>query len=184
MGFNAYVLPYQAELGAWGIMANKNPGSSYCPIPSDSTQGYLQTFRCNLHLRLHPEYENRGHYVLGQPFSKYIVHVEPFGDIDLAPGNILASKIEAYHDPQDPGADYSYIDVKFDTTVDYASGDARLKIWSTPAGMQGEIVHYIGTQHVAIDVPFHQATQDAFSYRSAMRSYDRWQVETPLCHAP
>lgn len=178
MGFNSFVLKYSdwqetPYLGTWKIIANKNAGESYLPIPSDGAYGYLHTHRCNVRAPLHPQYytDHTGcHYIVGDPFSKYTVYVEPFGLIELNPGNMLASKIDYYEDPQDPGAAYYYIDLKFDCTVDYSSGDARLKIWSTPAGQQGEVVHFIGTSHVAVDVPFHQATQDIQTYRQSVRS--------------
>lgn len=188
MGFNAYELKYSDPqdtpyLGKWSIICNKNPGTSYLPAPSNGAQGYVQTFRCEVRAPIHPQYYTdraNCHYIVGAPFSKYTVYVEPFGMIELPSGNMLASKIEFYHDPEDPGADYYYINLKFDCTVDFSTGDARLRIWSTPASTTGEVVHYIGTQHIAIDVPFHQTMQDAFTYRDAMRNLNAMNATEPL----
>lgn len=188
MGFNAFVLKYSdwqetPYLGTWKILANKNPGESYMPIPSDGTYGYLETHRCTVRAPLHPQYytDRQGcHYIIGKPFSEYSVYVEPFGLIELQSGNMLASKIDYYEDPQDPGAAYYYIELKFDCTVDYSTGDAYLKIWSTPAGQQGEVVHFIGTSHVAVDVPFHQATQDVETYRESLRSMEYGLAKLPF----
>lgn len=188
MGFNAFVLKYSDEhatpyLGKWSILANKNPGESYLPISSDGTYGYLETHRCTVRAPLHPQYytDRQGcHYIVGKPYSEYSVYVEPFGLIELQSGNMLASKIDYYEDPQDPGAAYYYIELKFDCTVDYSTGDAYLKIWSTPAGQQGEVVHFIGTSHVAVDVPFHQATQDVETYREALRSMEYGLAKLPF----
>lgn len=188
MGFNAFVLRYSDPqdtpyLGQWSILCNKNPGTGYLPAPSDGAQGYLQTYRCEVRAPLHPQYYTdraNCHYIVGAPFSKYEVYVEPFGMIELSPGSMLSSKIEFYHDPEDPGADYYYINLKFDCTVDFSTGDARLKIWSTPASTTGEVVHYLGTQHVAIDVPFHQSTQDAYTYRESMRNLDTMGAKLPF----
>lgn len=187
MGFNSFVLKYSdwqqtPYMGTWKIIANKNAGESYLPIPSDGAYGYLHTHRCTVRAPLHPQYytDRAGcHYIVGDPYSKYTVYVEPFGLIDLQPGNMLASKIDYYEDPEDPGAGYYYIELKFDCTVDYSSGDARLKIWSTPAGQQGEVIHFIGTSHVAVDVPFHQATQDVETWRASVRSMENTLMSAP-----
>lgn len=188
MGFNSFVLKYSdwqqtPYMGTWKIIANKNPGRSYLPIPSDGTYGYLETHRCTVRAPLHPQYytDRQGcHYLVGKPFSEYSVYVEPFGIIDLQPGNMLASRIDYYEDPGDPGASYYYIELKFDCTVDYSSGDARLRIWSRAAGDEGEVVHFVGTSHVAVDVPFHQSTQDVETYRESLRSMQYGLAKLPF----
>jgi len=179
MGWTPFVLEHQSVLGGWSIIVNKNPGG-YAPVPTDGAQGYLQTFRCEVRARLHPAYATRGHYVVGAPFSKYEVYVEPFGTIELTPGNMLASRIDTYTSQDDS---YDYIALYFDCTVDYSTGDARLKIWSYAADTgiaHIEVVHYIGTQNVGVDVPFHQATQDAYGYRQSMRNLQEGMAQTPL----
>ena len=176
LGFDTFYIPHQAEMGKWSVMYNTDI-EGYAP-GIGQTKGYLASYRCNVHVPVHPEYENRGHYVIGQPFSRYVLRVEPFGAIELASGNILASNISLHHDPQDPGADYYYIDVKLDTIIDFSTGDCRLRVWSMGDG--GEVDFYTGVENVSVPVPVHQTVQDAMTFNRSMREIKANAISAPF----
>lgn len=172
-GFDTWYIPFQSALGTWAILANEDIGG-YAPIPGEDI-GYLTCHRAVVRMRVHPEYENRGHYVLGAPFSKYVLRLEPFGQIELASGNILACDLDYDSDQDDP---HWYIQLFCDATLDFSTGDCRLKVWAN--GLSGEVIFYEGTQNVGIEVPVHQSTQDAMGFQQAMRSIKYNAISAPF----
>lgn len=172
-GFDTWYIPYQSVLGTWSVLANEDIGG-YAPIPNEDI-GYLTGRRAVVRIRLHPEYSNRGHYVLGSPYSKYVLRVEPFGQIDLPSGNILACDLDEDTDPDDP---HWYIQLFCDTILDFSTGDCRLKVWAR--GGAGDVIFYEGTKNVAVEVPVHQSTQDAMGFQQAMRSINANAMSAPF----
>lgn len=172
-GFDTWYIPFQSALGQWAILANEDIGG-FSPIPGEDV-GYLTCHRAVVRMRVHPEYTNRGHYVLGAPFSKYVLRLEPFGQIDLASGNILACDLDYDPDQDDP---HWYIQLFCDATLDFSTGDCRLKVWAN--GLSGEVIFYEGTQNVGIEVPVHQSTQDAMGFQQAMRSIKYNAISAPF----
>lgn len=172
-GFDTWYIPFQRELGQWAILANEDIGG-YSPIPNQDV-GYMTCRRAVVRVRLHPDYENRGHYVIGSPYSKYVLRLEPFGQIELPSGNILACELDQDTDPDDP---HWYIQLFCDATLDFSTGDCRLKVWAR--GGAGDVIFYEGTQNVGIEVPVHQSTQDAMGFQQAMRSMKYNAISAPF----
>jgi len=174
LGFNTVDIPHVlTPLGTWSVLCNDDIGG-YSPIPNEDI-GYLTCQRAVVRLRLHPDYETRGHYVLGAPFSKYVMRLEPFGQIELPSGNILTCELDFDADPDDP---HWYIQLFCDATLDFSTGDCRLKVWSR--GGAGDVIFYEGTQNVAVEVPVHQSTQDAMGFQQAMRSIKYNAISAPF----
>lgn len=174
LGFENWTIPYQSALGQWAIMYNDDIGG-YAPAVGQSV-GYLASYRAVVRMRLHPEYVNRGHYVVGSPYSKYVLRVDPYGTIELSSGNIMACDID--YDDTEVGDEYYYIQLFCDTILDFSTGDCRLKVWSRGDG--GEVVFHTETKNVSVSVPIHQSTQDAMSFNQAMRSISYNAVSAPF----
>ena len=174
MGFETYPIPYTSALGEWAIMYNDDI-AGYSPAVGQSV-GYMSSFRAVVRMRLHPEYVNKGHYVVGSPYSKYILRVDPYGTIELSSGNIMACDID--YDDTEPGDEYYYIQLFCDTILDFSTGDCRLKVWARGDG--GEVIFHTETKNVAVSVPIHQTTQDAMSFNQAMRSISYNAISAPF----
>lgn len=151
---------------AWKICLMPTIGN----VTSDSN-GYLKRHSVEMNLPLHPSYVNRGKWLLGAPYSKYVINVEPYGMIEIPSGSITSAYITELNPPTD-----NYLTLKLETIFDISTGDCRLEC-SMKSGVSSYTVFNIMSQNCAVPVPIHQAVQDAMNFRQSRRSQTNLQVD-------
>lgn len=135
--------------------------NSYTGIYDSTLTGWISHHSVATTVYLHPQYGARGKWVLGKPYTKYIVVVEPWGTIEV-PGDIVLDAYKYTDQSGDP-----YIVLTFHTYFDASTGACRLEI--TTSMDDGTIIPwYIETVNLGIDVPCHQAVQDVMTYRKSL----------------
>ena len=156
-------------------------GFQYVPLPDGTTwdickapaigditkdNGYLEKRSVLLKLPIHPEYSNRGKWVMGSPISKYVFDVSPFGQFEISSGDILSAPITV------PLEGDPYIQMEVTTVTDISTGDCTLFLnWGGTS--KPEEAFFKITKHIAVDVPVHQAIQDAMGFRQDMRQLNQ-----------
>lgn len=152
---------------AWKVCLMPTIGN----VTSDSN-GYLTRHSVEMNLPLHPSYVNRGKWLLGAPYSKYVINVEPYGMIEIPSGSITSAYITELNPPTD-----NYITLKLETIFDISTGDCRLEC-SMKSGVNSYTVFNIMSQNCAVPVPIHQAVQDAMNFRQSRRNQTDLQIGT------
>lgn len=128
--------------------------------------GYMEKRTTTIFIPVHPEYYNRGHWVLGAPATRYVFEAQPFGQIEIPSGSVLSATIS--------GAENNKHLILYVTTVtDISTGDCTLFLGFTQDVKEAFLTV---TKHIAIDVPVHQSIQDAMGYRQARRELNIQQV--------
>lgn len=122
--------------------------------------GYMEKRSTMINIPLHPEYSSRGHWMLGQPCSKYIFEAQPFGQIEIPSGVILSAPIST------PVSGDPYIILYVTTVFDISTGECTLFL-----GFNQNVdeAFYSVTKNCAVSVPVHQAVQDVMAHRQARR---------------
>lgn len=139
---------------------------------TSDNNGYLTRHSVEMHLPLHPSSVNRGKWLLGAPYSKYVINVEPYGMIEIPSGSITSAYITEVNPPTD-----NYLTLKLETIFDISTGDCRLEC-SMKSGVSSYTVFNIMSQNCAVPVPIHQAVQDAMNFRQSRRNQTDLQIGT------
>ena len=126
-----------------------------------SNTGWISYHECRTKCYLHPQYDDRGKWVLGQPYSKYIIEVDPWGLIEV-PGQ---SVLEAYKRTDLQGN--PFFNIIYETWFDASTGACKLQI-STEMESGASIPFYIDTAKISIDVPCHQSIQDVVGFKKTL----------------
>ena len=100
-----------------------------------------------INVKQHPQAATRGAYLNCQPYTRYILHYGPWGDIDLDPMLVKGNN-----------------KIKLETLYDLASGVGRL-IVSGNLNTAGVIFN--GSTKVGVDVNLSQVYKDALAYEKA-----------------
>ena len=136
-----------------------------CKAPSigspDFNNGYMHHFEQEVRIPVHPDYASKGRWVLSQPYSRYVISVQPFGDIEIPSGiiNTMTPELSS-------GQYYLFFNIYSD--FDISTGDLTLTI--SARGNQ-EDYFYCETKNCSITVPVHQSIQDVQGFRNAKREY-------------
>ena len=146
------------DLTAIGGFRMLKRASSYSDIYGDTHSGWISHHSTQAAVYLHPQYSDRGKWVLGQPYSKYHIVVEPWGTIEI-PGNVVLEAYKALDSQDRP-----YFNIYFHSYFDASTGACRLEI-STSNESGNVVPFYMETVNLGIDVPCHQAVQDVMTYR-------------------
>lgn len=146
-------------LGGFRIL--KRADSTQLLYDDNTRSGWISHHECETKVYLHPQYGARGKWVLGKPYTKYIVAVEPWGTIEV-PGDIVIDALKYLDDQDRP-----YIKLKYHTYFDASTGACRLEI-TTKMEDGSFIPWYMETVNLGIDVPCHQAVQDVMSYKKGL----------------
>lgn len=145
--------------GGFRIMKRDDSWSDIYGLSAPS--GWIKHHHIQTMAYLHPQLD-RGKWVLGKPYSKYIIEVEPWGTIEV-PGEVILESFQ-YRDAQQR----PYIVFHFDTYIDMSTGAARLEV-STGRSESGNLMpFYMETVNLGIEVPCHQAVQDVLSYKKGL----------------
>lgn len=136
-----------------------------CKAPSigsaDFDNGYMHHFEQEVRVPVHPDYLSKGRWVLSQPYSRYVISVQPFGDIEVPSGIINTMT------PELSSGDY-YLFFTIYSDFDISTGDLTLTI---SARNNQEDYFYCETKNCSITVPVHQSVQDVQGFRNAKREY-------------
>lgn len=124
------------------------------------SNGFLKAFQMYVDAPVHSQI-SRGQYLRGEPYSKYVIEVEPFGKIDVPP--IAITTAQRLTDQSNNPIVRFY----FYTICDISTGDCTLHI-STNNTI--DKAFWAGSAKVAVDVPVHQSMQDAMGFRQSMRN--------------
>ena len=124
------------------------------------SNGFLKAFQTYVDAPIHPQIA-RGQYLRGEPYSKYIIEVEPFGKIDVPP--IAITTAQRLTDQNDN----PIVRFHFFTICDVSTGDCTLHISTNPTI---DKAFWSSSARIAVDVPVHQSMQDAMGFRQAMRN--------------
>ena len=100
-----------------------------------------------INIRQHPQAETRGSYLNCQPYSRYVLHYGPWGDIDLDP-MLLKGNTQ----------------VRLETLYDLVSGVGRLIVTGNVVTAK---VIFNGSAKVGVDINLSQVYKDALGYESA-----------------
>lgn len=167
IGLNDLAIPTSVEIkgitvGIPGFRVLQRT-SSYADLRPQqvfSNTGWISYHECRTKCYLHPQYDDRGKWVLGQPYSKYIIEVDPWGLIEV-PGQ---SVLEAYKRIDQLGK--PFFNIIYETWFDASTGACKLQI-STEMESGASIPFYIDTAKISIDVPCHQSIQDVVGFKKA-----------------
>lgn len=124
--------------------------------------GYMEKRVTELKLPLNPEYATRGKWVLGQPSSRYVFDVQPFGQFEIPSANLLSAQIVT------PPSGDPYINLMVTTVFDISSGECTLFLNFGGSSDVSKAFYKI-TKNCAVPVPVHQSVQDAMSFRQYSR---------------
>ena len=138
---------------------------------TSAKNGYIVRNIATIQAPVHPQYATRGHWVMGAPMSKYIIMVEPFGQIEIPSGTVLSAYITT-------SGQNTYFVVRLITLFDVSTGDCRLECQVKTASGDNFVTFDILTANCAVPVPVHQTMQDAMSFRQARRRNANLQVDT------
>lgn len=123
--------------------------------------GWISYHICGGSVYLHPQYGDRGKWVLGKPYSKYIIEVDPWGMIEI-PGNVVLEAEKMLDAQERP-----YFVVVYETWFDASTGACKLEI-STYDENHQRVPFYVDTANIAINVPCHQSIQDVVGFKKTL----------------
>lgn len=115
---------------------------------SAGTNNMIKIQTVSFNLPKHPQAATRGKYMNGAPFTRYSLHLSPFGDIPLDPVSLI---------------DESTLQVNIRTDV--ATGIAR--IWVS-GGSSSSIKIYTGSAQVGVPISISQVLRDPLAQNTNM----------------
>lgn len=149
LGFNTFLLPWNDIyiMGAYELgelqLAN----------------GFVNQYDTQLELEVHPDYNTKGSWVLSDPISKYVLKIPIWGDVEI-PCNILQSQAIKY---VVGGVTTMRLDIR--TIYDMSTGKCTLRL-----SVDNKVTwFYEETKDLTVNIPFHQAIQNAQGFEQAQR---------------
>ena len=147
LGFNTFLIPWNDVyiLGAYDL--------NDIPLAN----GYVGQYDTQLELEVHPDYNTKGSWVLSDPISRYLLRIPIWGDIDI-PCNILQSQAIKYVIDN-----VTTIRLDIRTLYDVSTGRCTLRL-----SVDNKVTwFYDETKDLSVNIPFHQAIQNAQGFEQA-----------------
>ena len=163
IGFNELEVPKLSELGGWKLLRRADSIESLRPVIPGlfGGNGWIKYNMCTTRCLLHPQYADRGQWVLGAPYSSYKIEVEPWGIIDIPPQAV----IESFKATDEQNR--QFFTITYETWSDFATGACKLQI-SILDQNGNYLPFYCETAQVGIDIPCHQSTQDVVGFKKTV----------------
>ena len=146
MPFSADSVVGSASNIKFGYYTYTVPGGSVVKRVSDTSVVKSKEY-AYINIRQHPQAATRGAYLNCQPYSRYVLHFGPWGDIDLDP-MLLKGNTQ----------------VRLETLYDLVSGIGRLIVTGNVVTSK---VIFNGSAKVGVDINLSQVYKDALGYESA-----------------
>lgn len=164
LGFNYIDIPDRAT-ESWRILPAPTVGGN------TTDNGYMVKNQCDIRMPLHPSYTDKGHWVLSDPYSKYVLHIGPYGEIQIPSGEIMRATVHG-------SGDSAYLQLYITTVFDISTGECTLFLAFDSTSCDDAFLEV--TKNLSIPIPVHQAMQDVASHRQARRDLAYQQVGAVL----
>ena len=160
LGFTYVDVPDRAT-ESWRILPAPTVGGN------TTDNGYMVKNQCDIRMPLHPSYTDKGHWVLSDPYSKYVLHVGPYGEIQIPSGEIMRATVHG-------SGDSAYLQLYITTVFDISTGECTLFLAFDSTSCDDAFLEV--TKNLSIPIPVHQAMQDVASHRQARRDLAYQQI--------
>lgn len=166
LGFTYMNIPdYDVEGENWRILPAPTVGGNTV------NNGYMVKNSLSIRLPLHPSYTDKGHWVLSDPYSKYVLHVGPFGEIQIPSGEIMRATVHT-------AGDNKYLQMYISTVFDISTGECTMFLAFDSTSAEDAFLEV--TKNLSIPIPVHQSTQDVIGHRQARRDLGYQQIGAVL----
>lgn len=166
LGFTYMNIPdYDVEGENWRILPAPTVGGNTI------NNGYMVKNSLSIRLPLHPSYTDKGHWVLSDPYSKYVLHVGPFGEIQIPSGEIMRATVHT-------SGDNKYLQMYISTVFDISTGECTMFLAFDSTSAEDAFLEV--TKNLSIPIPVHQSTQDVMGHRQARRDLGYQQIGAVL----
>ena len=119
--------------------------------------GFIHEYLTSIEVPVHPDYHTKGKWVLSDPISRYVLRIPIWGSIEI-PCNIVQSQATIYTSGND-----TVFKVEIRTLYDMSTGRCTLR-----CSVNGrQTWFYEETKNLSVNVPFHQAIQNAQGFEQA-----------------
>lgn len=140
INFGGYV-SVTIDAGQMDVLQIIDPDS-----PQRTHGAFIKHESFSVTLPKHPQATSRGKYLNGDPYSNYVLHFGPFGDIPLDPGALIDCTTVSGH-----------------MEIDLITGIGRLIVYGTE---NANAILYNGTAKISADINLSQITNNAYSSRN------------------
>lgn len=160
LGFTYMDIP-DRDTESWRILPAPTVGGNTV------NNGYMVKNSVSIRLPLHPAYTDKGHWVLSDPYSKYVIHIGPFGEIQIPSGEIMRATVHTSGENQ-------YLQMYVSTVFDISTGECTLFLAFDSTAAEDAFLEV--TKNLSIPIPVHQSTQDVMGHRQARRDLAYQQI--------
>ena len=164
LGFTYMDIP-DRETESWRILPAPTVGGN------TTDNGYMVKNSLSIRLPLHPSYTDKGHWVLSDPYSKYVLHVGPFGEIQIPSGEIMRATVHT-------SGDNKYLQMYISTVFDISTGECTMFLAFDSTSAEDAFLEV--TKNLSIPIPVHQSMQDVMGHRQARRDLGYQQIGAVL----